>query len=277
MNRIGIALRAGICQVCALATILVGARLQLLPAWPIPALALLEGLLAAACAVALRLPRWWWLLQLLFVPAVVMAERLQAPAWLYALALALLVLVYGAVFRTGVPLFLSSRAAARTLASWLPAERPLRIVDLGSGSGSLVRMLATAHPRWRLTGLELAWLPWWWSRLRARGLVNERMLRGDLWKHPLHEYDVVYAFLSPQPMAALWAHVQRQLPAGGWLVSNNFEVPGRRPDRVLKVRDRRRTRLLLYRVEAAERPSAPPSPARSAATSPPAGHAAPPA
>jgi hypothetical protein len=235
-------------QLLAIGAVLTLLRCGCVPGWSTGSLAVLEGAMAALFSVMLRLPRWWWLLQAAFVPAVVAAQQLQWPGWVYGVLLLLLLLVYGAVFRTGVPLFLSSRATAERLAAWLGCEPKLRLVDLGSGSGRLLREVALQRPGWRLEGVESAWLPWLWSRLAARGLPQMTVLRGDLWQYPVRDCDVVYAFLSPLPMERLWAHVQRGRRRPGWLVSNSFAVPGREPDDVLEVDDRRGTHLYCYRI-----------------------------
>lgn len=248
MSRTRAVLGAVLAQGLAFGLLLVLARWGRLPPWPLPVLALVEGVLAAALSALLRLPGWWWVLQVLFLPAVVMAEQLHWPAWIYGGVLLALLLVYGAVFRTGVPLFLSSRPAAERLAGWLGERDGKRLVDLGSGTGRMVRDLARLRPDWRIDGVELAVLPWAWSRVAARHLRRVRLWRQDLWRHRLDDYDVIYAFLSPVPMARLWTHVQQGRVRDGWLVSNSFVVPGRAPDEVLEVDDRRGTRLYCYRI-----------------------------
>jgi hypothetical protein len=41
-------------------------------------------------------------------------------------------------------------------------------------------------------------------------------------------HNVVYAFLSPAPMAALWEKVRQEMPPGSLFISNSFAVPGSR-------------------------------------------------
>ena len=72
--------------------------------------------------------------------------------------------------------------------------------------------------------------------------------RGDIFAHPWQDYDVVYAFLSPVPMAAVWQKAAAELRPGALLVSNSFPVPGREPDFVVDVDDRRNTQLYGYRI-----------------------------
>ena len=251
MSRNSLAIRALLAQSSALALVAVLARHGVLICESLWIPALLVGALAALLSAALRLPRWWWWLQALFMPAVVAANALQLPYWVYAAGLGALLLVYGAVFRTGVPLFLSSHAAAERLVAWLPDDGSvLRVIDLGSGTGRMMRDLARLRPHWRVDGVEQALLPWWLSRIAIHGMANARVWRGDFWQQPLEDYDVIYAFLSPVPMPTLWTHVQGQRQRPGWLVSNSFPMPGRAADSVLEVDDRRHTRLYCYRLQA---------------------------
>jgi len=78
--------------------------------------------------------------------------------------------------------------------------------------------------------------------------------RADLFARPWQDYDLVYAFLSPVPMAAVWKKAAAELRPGALLVSNSFPVPERAPDLVIEVGDRRRTRLYGYRIQPAATP-----------------------
>ncbi|HAD86437.1 MAG TPA: methyltransferase type 12, partial [Rhodospirillaceae bacterium] len=61
-------------------------------------------------------------------------------------------------------------------------------------------------------------------------------------------FDMVYCFLSPVPMERLYAKAKDEMQPGCLFVSNSFAVPGVEPDEVVTVDDRRRTRLLVYRL-----------------------------
>jgi len=213
--------------------------------WP---LAGMQALCATAAAAAMRSARWWLAIHALFAPLLVVAGRADiAPAW-YLGAFALLLVVYWTSFRTQVPLYLSNRATIGALATLLPAGRPVRVLDLGSGTGSLLRGLARLRPDCRFDGVEAAPAPWLLSRLLARAAGRVAVRRGDFFAQSWAPYDVVYAFLSPVPMARVWAKAQQELAPGALVVSNSFPIPGRKPDEVVEVGDGRATRLYVYRV-----------------------------
>ena len=60
------------------------------------------------------------------------------------------------------------------------------------------------------------------------------------------DFNVVYAFLSPVPMPALWAKARREMKPGSRFISHSFEVPGEFPQRVIPVEGREGARLLVW-------------------------------
>ena len=239
------ALKALLAQLIGLALAFLLARGGLVAGlWPIVATQAAGATLAAAM---LRSARWWLPIHLGFLPLLVGAQRLSLhPAW-YLAAFVALVLVYWTSFRTQVPLYLSNRRTAAAVAGLLPAQ-PARLLDIGAGTGSLLRPLARARPDCRFTGIELAPATWLIGRVLAARQPNIDCRRGDIFAHPWQDYDVVYAFLSPVPMAAVWRKASAELRPGALLVSNSFPVPGREPDFVVDVDDRRNTQLYGYRI-----------------------------
>lgn len=220
----------------------------LMPADQPLALMVFQGGVAAAASLALRADNWWIPIHLAFGPALLFAARLGLhPGW-YLGAFVLLLLIYGSSFRTQVPLFLSNRETARVVADLLPADRSVRLLDLGSGTGSMLRNLAAAHPQSQFVGIESAFLPYLISRLATQAQPNCVIHRADFWVSKFGEFDVVYAFLSPVPMPRLWRKLNVELKRGSLLIANSFPVPTVTPERVVDVGDRRGTRLYLYRI-----------------------------
>jgi SAM-dependent methyltransferase len=239
-------LKALAAQLGATALLLTALRSGQLPPLQPLALAALQGAMAALGARLLRADPWWIPLHLLFAPAIVVAMHGGLPAWTYLAGFIALLAVFWTTFRSQVPLFLSNRSTLAVLAAWLPRTRPLSILDVGSGLGGLVLGLARRRTDCRVSGIELAPLPAAIARLAARRTPNASLRRGDLWQEPLAAYDVVYAFLSPVPMPALWRKASAEMRAGSWLVSNSFAVPDVEPTSVLSVDDARGTRLYCY-------------------------------
>lgn len=225
-------------------------RNGILPDMGLSGLAFLQGGLAAIVSVLLLAPRWWWPIHLLFVPALVLAMQLQLPLSVYAAGFFILLLTYWSTFRTQVPLFLSNHITVHRLAAWLTDDKKLKVLDLGSGTGSFALRLAMLRPDWAITGIESAPAPLGISRWLGRKADNLTLLRADFWPHSLASYDVVYAFLSPVPMPSLWQKARREMRPGSLLISNSFSIPGITPDKTLIMNDRRQTQLFVYCIPA---------------------------
>lgn len=213
-------------------------------------LALLQGGIAAAISLKQPVPLWWLPIHLGFLPLAVLVRGLDiAPGWFLG-GFVLLLLVFWRTDKSRVPLYLSSRQTAVALAALLP-KTPSRVLDIGCGDAGLLRRLALARPDCQFTGIEHAPLTCLAARLRTLGLPNVRIRWGSFWDEPFGSYDLVYAFLSPAPMARLWRKVTEEMAENTMLVSNSFAIPSVAADHVIAVADRRATRLYLYHPDKA--------------------------
>ncbi|MES2830692.1 MAG: class I SAM-dependent methyltransferase [Pseudomonadota bacterium] len=192
--------------------------------------ALFQGLLAALLTYWRRLARWWVGIQLVFPFALLVTVAMQFPPWLFLAAFLFMVVLYWSTFRTQVPFYPSAPAVWKAILPLLPADRPVQMVDIGSGLGGLVLALARSRPDSKFLGIELAPLPWLVSRLRAAFSGGRaRFLIGDYESLDLAQFDVVFAYLSPAAMPALWQKSQREMRPGTLLLSYEFSIPGQVP------------------------------------------------
>ncbi len=211
--------------------------------------ALVQGIIAAVIGRRLGMAVWWLPIHLAFAPALVAVLALDLPPLWFFGGFLLLALVYGKTYQTQVPLYPSSHVAALALASLLPAQRGFSFIDLGSGCGGLLHHLRKARPDGDYHGIEAAPLPFLLSQCRSVfGATGCRLSWGDFWNRDLAPYDVVYAYLSPVPMVALWRKARREMHPGSILISNSFAVPGVEPECCLELNDFERSRLFLWRM-----------------------------
>lgn len=193
------------------------------------------GGVALVLAGLSRQPWWWRLIHAAFMPLVWATHQLAIdPGWFLLAAIGLL-LVYRGALSGQVPLYLSNKQTVQALGDLLLQRGPCRCLDLGAGLGSTVIPLADGLPEHHFTGVENAPATWLAGRLLSLGRPNLDWRWGDLWQTPLGDYDVVYAFLSPAPMARLWDKARAEMRAGSLFVSNSFPVPGVTPARVIDV------------------------------------------
>lgn len=209
---------------------------------------LVQGLLAASLARIANMPRWWLAIELLFAPALVGALALQLSASWYLAGFVLLALVYWSVFRTRVPLFLTSGRAHAALVELLPDSKSFSMIDLGSGLGDVLVRLSGARADGNYIGVETAPLPFVVSKLRLASMRNCKVMWGDFWQRDLGGFDVVYAYLSPYPMAKLWQKVKHEMKPGSLFISNTFTVPGVAPDRTIPLDDMSGSVLYVWHI-----------------------------
>ncbi|MBA1264816.1 class I SAM-dependent methyltransferase [Stutzerimonas stutzeri] len=221
-----------------------------LAAWPVSLLvaACVQGVLAASIGQLCGLSRWWLPINLCFVPALVLLQDHSLPPWLLLSGfVALLLLNWNALFER-VPLYLTGSAAEQQLSRRLALlPQGFRFIDLGSGLGGTLLRLAKAYPHGHFVGVETAPLAFVLCRLRCLLQPNCRVYLRSFWREPLDRYDVVYCFLSPAPMPALWDKACAEMRVDALLISNSFGVPGVEAEEMLPLDDWRHSRLLIWR------------------------------
>jgi len=208
----------------------------------------LEGVGAAVFGTLAGLPLWWLPINLLFVPAAHALLGWQVPAPLYLGVFGVLFALNVGAWCHRVPLFLSSSKVPAALWALLPRHAGFRFLDLGCGTGSLLTDFARARPDGSYHGIETAPVSFLLSCWRARSASAVSVAWDDFWRADFAQYDVVYAYLSPQPMARLWQKAQREMQPGSLLVSNTFAIPGVEPTHILPVGDRLNSTLFVWRM-----------------------------
>jgi hypothetical protein len=205
---------------------------------------LVEGIAAALVAWFLQLPVWWRYINLLFVPLLWAGMHIEVQSHWYLLGFIVLAVTSLGAVRTRVPLYLSSQQASIELGARLPENCAL--VDLGCGLGGPLKHLSTLRPDLHLHGIEAAPLNWLFSRIRLGKRANIQL--GSLWNTNLSGFDAAYAYLSPAPMARLWAKAKAEMKPGSLFISNSFAVPGIPPHETIELNDLSHARLYIWRL-----------------------------
>lgn len=217
---------------------------------PVPA-SFLHGVIAAFIGLRWGLAPWWLLINLLFVPAVVLTLSFDiAPLWFLA-AFILFLLAYWSVFRSQVPLYHSSRKAWAAVADLLPCKPDFCLLDVGAGLGGMLGYLSRKRPDGKFYGMEIAPLPFVFAWLRTKVERGACQIRwGDFWAHSFAAYDVIYAYLSPVPMNRIWAKACMEMAPDTCFISNSFPIPEAKPEKIVDLDDFHHSRLYIYRIPA---------------------------
>lgn len=168
------------------------------------------------------------------------------PQWPWLLPLAALLLLYPTRAWRDAPLFPSPPGALDRAAARIALAPAARVLDAGCGHGAGLRALRRAWPQAAVEGVEWSAALAWIARLRCPWA---RVRRGDLWRDNWSGYALVYLFQRPESMPRAWCKAQAELPAGAWLASLEFAVPGQRPTLRLAAGGGRT--LWLYRMDGA--------------------------
>ncbi|WP_020654188.1 class I SAM-dependent methyltransferase [Massilia niastensis] len=200
-----------------------------------PHAALAQGIFAAALTWWRGLAAWWRAIQFVFPLALLGARQVAIPPAVFLGLFLFLLLLYWSTFRTQVPYYPSGRKVWEAVAALLPQGRALDVIDIGSGLGGLVLDLQRRRPDARITGIELAPLPWLASRLRAQLAGSPaRFVRGDYESLDFGHFDAVFAYLSPAAMSALWRKAAHEMRPGSMLLSYEFGIRERTPSRIVR-------------------------------------------
>jgi len=212
---------------------------------------ILAGAIALALASALGFPWWWKLIHSFFLPATALALSAKIPSEWYLGAFVFLFLVFRSATTGRIPLYFSGKHTTCALVDLLGDMGEAKFVDLGAGIGSVTCRLARALPRCDITGVENSAIPWLLGRIRAFGASNHHWIFGNFWHVSLDRYDVVYAFLSPAPMAKLWEKAQKEMRPSCLFITNTFRCPGVEPTFIIAIEGRCKTELYCYAIPVA--------------------------
>ncbi len=211
--------------------------------------AMLQGVVAASLSFRLNMATWWIVIHLLFMPIVTVTLAFSLPPFWFFIGFLFLLLIYGKVYQTQVPLYLSSQEVTKALTSLLPNQRDFSFIDLGCGCGGLLKNLSQVQSNGSYYGIEAAPLPYLVSKLRNIVFAPSIQIKwGDFWKDDLAHYDVVYAYLSPAPMELLWQKACQEMQPGSMFISNSFIIPGVLPEKRLELENGSGSTLYMWRI-----------------------------
>ncbi|BCN92833.1 hypothetical protein THMIRHAM_06180 [Thiomicrorhabdus immobilis] len=217
------------------------------PPYPYWGLVFIQALLASLVSCRLGLPCWWRWIQF-FIPVGLYLGVLLKFDPIWALVIFVVVwMVFANAFKERVPLYLTNNTTREALKNLVKRKRRVRFLDLGCGLGGNVAFMSQLKPVAESHGVETAPIPYLISKM-ITALRGGQTFAMDMWKTELAYYDVVYAFLSPEPMPRLWNKVKEEMLPGSIFVSNSFAVPDVEPSEVWELSDSRKTILYIYRL-----------------------------
>ncbi len=146
--------------------------------------------------------------------------------------------------RLGISPMPSSRKARKVLVSLVQKGA---VYELGCGFGTLAAALSRKNG---VCAFEQALIPWFFSVIQKhiRGAKTLSIERKDFFSVDLSHADVVVCYLYPGAMQRLGPKFEKELKKGAMVLSNSFQIPGRKADEIIEVGDWMRSKIYCYRI-----------------------------
>jgi hypothetical protein len=193
-------------------------------------LVLMQALLASGLSYFVGMAIWWRWIHLCFPIAMLGMSSWQLPDEYFLAGFIISLSLFWTTFRSQVPFFPSRPVVWKQVAKLMPKDKPVRLIDIGSGLGDMPMYIAKMRPECRIEGVEIAPLPWVVSYIRAKIRRSSATFKlGDYRALDFANYDIVFAYLSPAAMLALWEKARQEMKSGSLLISLEFEIPGISP------------------------------------------------
>ena len=193
-------------------------------------LVLMQALLAACFSYWVGMARWWRWIHFSFPVALWGMLHWHLPTEIYLIGFMISLSLYWTTFRSQVPFFPSKPIVWQQVAKIIPKDKPLRLIDIGSGLGDMSMCIAKLRPDSHIEGIEIAPLPWLISYVRGKMRRSAATFKiGDYHTLNFANYDVIFAYLSPVAMITLWEKASHEMLPGSLLISLEFEIPEVKP------------------------------------------------
>lgn len=194
---------------------------------PFFTLVLMQALFAATLSYLAGMASWWRWIHLCFPLTAWFMFQWHIPNAVYLVGFVLSLSLFWTTFRTQVPFFPSRPVVWQQVANIIPQDRPVRLIDIGSGLGDMSMYMSKVRPDSQIEGIEIAPLPWVISYIRAKfRRSSAKFILGNYQALDFASYDVIFAYLSPAAMRLLWDKASKEMRPGSLLISLEFEIPG---------------------------------------------------
>ena len=203
-------------------------------ALPLYVLFLMHGLSAVGLSYYIGMDSWWRYIHVLFPIAVYCALNLHLPQNFFFWGSIISVSLFWTTFKSQVPFYPSGSNVRQQVANLLPLDKRVKLIEIGSGIGDFAMKIAEIRPQSIVSGIEIAPLPWLISVLRSKlKLSRAKFKLGNYYNSDFSQFDVVFAYLSPAAMEALWQKANLEMQAGSMLISHEFPIIDLEPSMTL--------------------------------------------
>lgn len=210
---------------------------------------LVLGFVGLIFSLIFKFSSWWKIIHTIFLPSLYLVHQQNIePTW-FLVGFFILFLLFKGATTDQVPLYLSNQKTIEALVDVLSKkEEGKNFLDIGAGIGTILSPLAKQFPQMLFFGVENAPLSWFIGQIRLFRQTNIQWKMKNLWDTNLSQFDIVYAFLSPVPMTAIWEKSKKEMKPGSLLISNTFQIEGVQPYQIIEIDCTPKRILYLYRI-----------------------------
>lgn len=147
-------------------------------------------------------------------------------------------------FLTGAPFVPSTRQTAEAMIKLAQLKKGMRIYDLGSGEGRLLKLAAKAGAQ--AIGFEINPFLVLFTKIRFYFSPYRKLIKvhwSNFWKADFSDADVVFVYLLPWRMEKLEQFLKRELKPGTKVISNSFIFPN-----LKKITEDRKSHVYVFRI-----------------------------
>lgn len=104
------------------------------------------------------------------------------------------------------------------------SPKSLTVLDPGCGTGTLLIPLAKKFPQHNFVGIEWSF-PYFYAKIKSRGLKNIRFIHDDMFKHSFRDADVVVCFVVDKLAPMLSEKIRSDVKKGSEVFSIYVPLP----------------------------------------------------
>ena len=113
------------------------------------------------------------------------------------------------------------------------AKKPLKVIDLGCGTGTLLLPLAKEFPEHEFVGYDWDWFVSKIIAFRCRKLKNVKIIRDNFMNADFKSYDLLLCFLDTKAADDLSLDLNGKLKKSAVVISSAFEIKDMQPSEII--------------------------------------------
>ena len=152
--------------------------------------------------------------------------------------------------KNGITPTITTSKAKHLILNHVPTIGQGKIIELGSGWGTMAFAFADRFPNCQVVAFETSFFPFLYAKLQQFFFPRPNLifLRQDFFTASLQDATLIYCYLYPAAMQRLKLKFESQLPQACTVISYTFAIPSWQPARILQVDDLYHNKVYLYSI-----------------------------